>query len=541
MDKSVIKEVNKLEIFCTNRKDGCEWVGELKDIKNHQNSYDGCGYVTVICTNEGCGVCVRRKDLPSHTQEVCEYRPYECEYCHFKDTYIVICGTHCSECLEYPLACPNAKAGCEWKGKRVELKEHLNTNEGCSYEVVTCTNGECDIAMERRYLQRHVTEECDHRLYRCEYCHHEDTYRVICDTHYIECLEYPLACSNCEKGCEWKGKRGELQHHLVSEEGCRYVIVTCTNEKCTQTMKRSDLQNHVKEECIHRLYQCEYCHHEDTYSNICGIHYNKCTEYPLTCHNNCGVTDRRVIMIDHYSTCPLEPVECPFRNDGCTEMIARKDLHNHMEANAYKHTLLSIESLKQSNEEMRHELQKLQLSHELMKTELTILKANFNLGRVGAILKFPITDFNQLRDENRVWCSPPWSICNLVQVCLKVNPCGEGKGKNTHISVSLILEKIETSKSFDLEFDVSVSAVGEQGSGTVMKLCTRRDEKYNGPFYVKSKCVDYFSFPSPKETLVSEELFLKIEEAKGLLVNEVFTMQLKLLQHKHNHAAKTSQ
>ena len=538
LDKSVIKQVNTLEIYCPNCKDGCEWVGELEKLQNHQTAEEGCGYVAVSCTNQGCEECVKRKDLPSHVQELCEYRPYECEYCHFKDVYRVICGAHCSECLEYPLTCPNCEAGCEWRGKRVELKKHLDSDEGCSYVVVTCTNGGCDINMERRYLHNHVKDECDHRPYRCEYCHHEDIYRAICGTHYLECLKYPLACPNCKDGCEWQGKRGELQHHLISEEGCRYVLVTCTTEKCTQMMKRSDLRNHVKEDCIHRPYQCEYCHHEDTYSNICGAHYDNCTEYPLTCHNNCGVTDRRVVMVDHYSSCPLEPVECPFRSYGCVEMIARKDLHNHIEANEYKHTLFSIKSLQRSNEEIRHDLQKLQLAHEQMKKELTILKVNFNLSRVGAILKFPITDFTLLREENRVWCSPPWSICGLAQVSLRVNPCGEGKGRHTHISISLILEEIETSEDFHMEFDVSVSVLGEQRSGRVMTLCTCRNKKSDGAFHVESKCVDYFPFPSPKEVLKSEELFLKNEEAQTLLVNEVITLQLKLLQHKHVYVAK---
>lgn len=449
LDKSVIKEVNKLEIYCPNCKDGCEWVGELEKLQNHQTSEEGCGYVAVSCTNQGCEESVKRKDLPSHVQELCEYRPYECEYCHFKDVYRVICGAHCSECLEYPLTCPNSEAGCEWRGKRVELKKHLDSDEGCSYVVVTCTNGGCDINMERRYLHNHVKDECDHRPYRCE-----------------------------------------------------------------------------------------YCHHEDIYSNICGAHYDNCTEYPLTCHNNCGVTDRRVVMVDHYSSCPLEPVECPFRIYGCVEMIARKDLHNHIEANEYKHTLFSIKSLQQSNEEMRHDLQKLQLSHEQMKKELTILKVNFNLSRVGAILKFPITDFTLLREENRVWCSPPWSICGLAQVSLRVNPCGEGKGRDTHISISLILEEIETSEDFRMEFDVLVSVLGEQRSGRVMELCTCRNTKGDVPFYVESKCVHYFPFPSSKEALKSEELFLKNEEAQTLLVNEVITLQLKLLQHKHVHIAK---
>ena len=43
-------------MFCTNKKKGCDWQGELNDISSHldKTNGDGCMYASVECTN-GCG------------------------------------------------------------------------------------------------------------------------------------------------------------------------------------------------------------------------------------------------------------------------------------------------------------------------------------------------------------------------------------------------------------------------------------------------------------------------------------------------------
>ena len=61
---------------------------ELGGLKSHLDSDKGCGYVEVTCTKKGCVERVSRKDLQTHLQEKCYYRPYQCEYCGHKDIYI---------------------------------------------------------------------------------------------------------------------------------------------------------------------------------------------------------------------------------------------------------------------------------------------------------------------------------------------------------------------------------------------------------------------------------------------------------------------
>ncbi len=45
----------------------------------------------------------------------------------------------------------------------------------------------------------------------------------------------------------------------------------------------------------------------------------------------------RMNLADHQEMCPLEPVNCPFFEAGCTEKIARKDLTAYKASNTEHH------------------------------------------------------------------------------------------------------------------------------------------------------------------------------------------------------------
>ena len=120
--KGLRSEVNQLKIRCSNRGEGYQWTGELGTLKQHLESDSGCGYVTVYCSNqcimafEQKLVSIKRKDLGKHLASDCILRPYQCEYCGLKDTYMMITGDcgpnveledcHQAECPEAPLISP---------------------------------------------------------------------------------------------------------------------------------------------------------------------------------------------------------------------------------------------------------------------------------------------------------------------------------------------------------------------------------------------------------------------------------------------------
>ena len=172
INKGLRSEISQLKIRCSNwyQGKGCDWIGELGELKNHLESENGCGFVLVSCPNE-CSERLKRMDLDKHLHLECSLRPHECEYCGFKDTYYAIAGEplrrgrfsrpgvfrrgrpHYDTCPELPLTCPN-KCGAE-NIKRKDMGCHQTE---CPLEKVECPFLEagCKDRVLRSQLDEHL-------------------------------------------------------------------------------------------------------------------------------------------------------------------------------------------------------------------------------------------------------------------------------------------------------------------------------------------------------------------------------------------------
>ena len=75
----MVKEViNELKIHCVYNNRGCQEIPQLQHLDLHE---DSCGFTPVVCTNEGCGATVNKRDLIHHESEQCEYRKLKCHSC----------------------------------------------------------------------------------------------------------------------------------------------------------------------------------------------------------------------------------------------------------------------------------------------------------------------------------------------------------------------------------------------------------------------------------------------------------------------------
>ena len=89
-------------------------------------------------------------------------------------------------------------------------------------------------------------------------------------------------------------------------------------------------------------------------------------------------------MPDHRSSCSLEPLDCPFKDAGCTEKITRKDMEDHMTANQQKHMLLTFQSLKEMKLSLNREIEDL----ENIRDDTSIPESvTQSLSRMKSILK----------------------------------------------------------------------------------------------------------------------------------------------------------
>ncbi|CAF0991009.1 unnamed protein product [Rotaria sp. Silwood1] len=171
-DKILQKEIQSLNIYCSNQDKGCDWKGILKDFSAHVET---CGFVPFECTN-GCGGKFERRFMTKHQTEDCPKRKVTCEFCIasiiFEDEiphlntcteFKIPCPNKCSnhefkrgqmqnhlenECPKQELSCPFIDCGCEYRGQRVNITEHIKESPGLHLNVAGKT-----IAIQKKLLQ----------------------------------------------------------------------------------------------------------------------------------------------------------------------------------------------------------------------------------------------------------------------------------------------------------------------------------------------------------------------------------------------------
>ena len=165
-NKQIDRAVRSLHIYCTNKKEGCSWLGEINDIVEHLNC---CQYESIECENNGCGINIQRQFLSDHMDFDCQYRDVNCQHCYLKGTYSFIERNHKNECPKFPLPCPN---GCEvGTVPRQDLDKH---KEICPLEMIKCEYYDmlmgCKTEIVRKNIKDHNRENVDKHLdvLKCE-------------------------------------------------------------------------------------------------------------------------------------------------------------------------------------------------------------------------------------------------------------------------------------------------------------------------------------------------------------------------------------
>ena len=123
LDKYHRRKVHEVRVRCCHKSFGCEWVGELNGLESHDN--------------------------------LCEKRPWECEYCGLQCTYKEGGETHWSTCPKIIVPCPNT---CDVDNvERCNMEQHRSV---CSLEPVACEMKEfgCSVVVPRKELATHMKE-----------------------------------------------------------------------------------------------------------------------------------------------------------------------------------------------------------------------------------------------------------------------------------------------------------------------------------------------------------------------------------------------
>ena len=154
--------------------------------------------------------------------------------------------------------------------------------------------------------------------------------------------------------CEWRGKYSELATHLGKD--CPGVEVGCANAGCSAKVPRCRLEEHGAE-CGFRGESCEHCGVLVARSAMANHVSTDCQRAPVLC--DCGSSVPRAGLADHEASCPEVFCPCEYAALGCTSMVKRKDLPQHMDSAAKAHNSLLLKVT------TKHQQELLQLQREL--------------------------------------------------------------------------------------------------------------------------------------------------------------------------------
>ncbi len=171
VNKERVRDINELEVYCSNKTKGCDWKGELQSLTKHVEA--SCQLVEIDCPKQ-CKLKLLRAKMNDHVTNECLCRDYSCEHCDERGTYHTITGEcgefgpcelhdegHYNKCEQYPLMCTNE---CSTTVPRWVMGTHRNI---CPLEKVQCTFSEvgCSQELIRKDLNNHIaTSDHQHLL-----------------------------------------------------------------------------------------------------------------------------------------------------------------------------------------------------------------------------------------------------------------------------------------------------------------------------------------------------------------------------------------
>lgn len=195
----------QLNVYCSLKERGCQWVGLLSALDKHLDSIEGdCQFIDTSCPNE-CGQKVAKNTLQAHLDTECFERSYTCPYCSHQGTYKRVSEKHMDVCPYFPIRCPNF---CGVTCEREIVESHMLI---CPLEKV-----ECDFAFSG----------CMEKFFRDDQESHSEKYQK---QHFAMLA---MECSRLKKTVEEKDQEiGNLRELFLNEQHLKQKQVQQLQQK----------------------------------------------------------------------------------------------------------------------------------------------------------------------------------------------------------------------------------------------------------------------------------------------------------------------
>ena len=97
-----------VKVRCAYYMEGCEWIGELKDLNDHLDRQ-----CRIACPF-GCGKYAHSSDMKEHTCRHCHNRMISCENCGYYNTFTIVTEKHYPICPRSPTAITPATVSSQY-------------------------------------------------------------------------------------------------------------------------------------------------------------------------------------------------------------------------------------------------------------------------------------------------------------------------------------------------------------------------------------------------------------------------------------------
>ena len=185
-----------------------------------------------------------------------------------------------------------------------------------------------------------------------------------------------MKCKNYNKGCNWIGKVSDIDFHLKNE--CLKSLIKCTFKNCNKMIMREELENHIQN-CEFREEKCNDCQKMFPFKEIME-HFNLCTKKKIKCVQGCGAIIERGEMDSHIKNfCENSVVDCKFKEFGCMDKFKKREMNVKMESGCYMHLNLIADYLLQMSKQLKENDEKLnrfQLEIETLNNKFDKFKNN---------------------------------------------------------------------------------------------------------------------------------------------------------------------
>ena len=187
-----------------------------------------------------------------------------------------------------------------------------------------------------------------------------------------EVRNFRVKCPYSENGCSWDGYLPDVEKHLRTDSSsCQYQLLPC--KRCGVKVERRYLSKHLKKDCEMRESRCPYCQTRGTYKWVTLEHHLVCEYVPQDCPNDCGVTGipQKDVPL-HLAACTLQLVPCRFKSLGCSTVVTRCAMEQHLAECKDSHLEVGLDVMK----EVVSELESLKSNFKTLQTNMcTMLEA----------------------------------------------------------------------------------------------------------------------------------------------------------------------